>query len=197
MNAFTGEVRPFLFAPPSDWVICDGSVLNISSYPKLSAVIGAAFGGDGTTTFAVPNMQGCIPFGSGLADDGRTCVLGQSGGSESKTLTADNLPEHTHTASFEPTGATALGVTIAVANASATETPRLGNYLAQSIAFIETYAAVGSTPIANNFLGPIASASTPAAGIVTLAATGSGTAFETIPASLAMAYYICIDGATP
>lgn len=82
---------------PPDWALCNGALIPITGNEDLFALIGAMYGGDGVTNFALPNLTGRVPIhhgqGNGLSD--RT--LGQSGGQETVALIADHLPAHTHT----------------------------------------------------------------------------------------------------
>jgi microcystin-dependent protein len=93
-SQYIGEIRMFAgnFAP-LDWALCNGQLLPISQYEALYQLIGTTYGGDGTNTFALPNLQSRIPVhqGSGF-------VLGQLSGSEQVTLTTQQIPSHTHTA---------------------------------------------------------------------------------------------------
>lgn len=107
-TAFVGEVRlvGFNFAP-SGWSICQGQTLAISSNETLFALIGTTYGGDGQSTFNLPNLAGRIPIHQGTDGAGNSYVLGQIGGFESVTLNSNQLPAHTHTimASGNSTGA--------------------------------------------------------------------------------------------
>lgn len=89
---YVGEVRMFggNFAPLG-WQFCDGSLLPIAEYETLFNLIGTTYGGDGESTFAVPDMRGRIPlhFGAGT-------VLGETMGTEMVTLTTNQIPQHTH-----------------------------------------------------------------------------------------------------
>ena len=89
---YIGEVRMFAgnFAP-AGWQFCDGSLLPISEYETLFQLIGTTYGGDGESTFAVPDLRGRLPahMGSGL-------IIGEPGGAEEVTLTAPQLPAHSH-----------------------------------------------------------------------------------------------------
>ena len=98
-EAFIGEIRMFggNFAPV-DWAFCDGSVLPISQYEPLFALIGTTYGGDGQTTFALPDLRGRLPVHQGSGPGLSTYVLGQMAGSETVTLTSQQLPAHTHAA---------------------------------------------------------------------------------------------------
>lgn len=87
-----GAVIPFTGQTlPEHFLECDGTVYNIAEYPDLFAVIGNTYGGDGVTTFAVPNMSGRCSIGPATGH-----VLGTTGGAETVTLAATDLPEHVH-----------------------------------------------------------------------------------------------------
>ncbi len=89
---YIGEIRMFAgnFAP-SGWLFCNGQLLPISAYDTLFTLIGTTYGGDGQSTFALPNLQGRLPMHAG---NGR--VLSETGGSETVTLTPNQMPNHTH-----------------------------------------------------------------------------------------------------
>jgi microcystin-dependent protein len=89
---YVGEIRLFAgnFAP-AGWNFCDGSLLPIADYETLFNVIGTTFGGDGQTTFAMPDLRGRVPLHLGAA-----YPLGQVGGVEQVTLTVSQVPGHQH-----------------------------------------------------------------------------------------------------
>ena len=92
LQPFVGEIRMvgFSFAPVG-WALCDGSLMAISGNDVLFALIGTTYGGDGQTTFALPDLRGRMPLQAGAG-----FVLGQAAGSESVTLTTSQIPAHTH-----------------------------------------------------------------------------------------------------
>ncbi len=96
-DAFIGELTifPYNFAP-QNWCDCNGSLLQISQYEALFSLISTTYGGDGQTTFAVPNFQGCVPVGAGAGPTLTTRTVGESGGSETVALQLNQLPEHNH-----------------------------------------------------------------------------------------------------
>lgn len=98
-DAFVGEIRMFggPYAPDG-WLLCDGTLLPINGYEMLFALIGATYGGNGTTNFALPDLQGRLPIGLGQGPGLANRILGQTGGSEVVTLTAAQMPSHTHEA---------------------------------------------------------------------------------------------------
>ncbi len=95
-DPFIGEIRMFAGNfPPNGWLFCNGQLIPISENDALFTLIGTIYGGDGQETFALPNLQSRIPihFGSGT---GTTRQLGEAGGTESVTLTTQQIPIHNH-----------------------------------------------------------------------------------------------------
>ncbi|HZO92300.1 MAG TPA: tail fiber protein [Candidatus Baltobacteraceae bacterium] len=98
MAAYIGEVRTFAgnFAP-AGWAFCNGASVGISENDALFTLIGTTYGGDGQSTFNLPNLGGRVPVHQGTSKHtGTTYVIGQSGGVESVTLTGPQTPSHTH-----------------------------------------------------------------------------------------------------
>jgi microcystin-dependent protein len=93
---YVGEIRMvgFNFAPQG-WALCNGQLLAISQYDTLFNLIGTTYGGDGQQTFALPDLQGRIPFHQG-SGAGNNLVIGQRSGTETVTLISNQLPTHTH-----------------------------------------------------------------------------------------------------
>jgi microcystin-dependent protein len=89
------EIFPFAFAPKG-YALCNGQALPISQNTALYRLLGNIYGGDGKTTFALPNLQGAVPIG--VSDDPTmgSYELGQAGGKEAVALAEENLPVHTH-----------------------------------------------------------------------------------------------------
>src|SRR5215813_605199 len=114
---YVGEIRIFAgnFAP-AGWMFCEGQLLPISENPTLFNLIGTTYGGDGETTFALPDLRGRIPLhqGSGF-------TLAETGGAEEITLTVNQIPAHSHPL---------LGTTSAANDASAS-----GNVVSQASTF--------------------------------------------------------------
>jgi microcystin-dependent protein len=96
MEPFIGEITMFAGRfVPAGWAACDGRQVAIADYPTLYSLIGITYGGDGVTYFNLPDLRGRIPVHRGtLGSD--TYTLGASGGAETVTLTASNLPPHSH-----------------------------------------------------------------------------------------------------
>jgi microcystin-dependent protein len=111
---FIGQIQPlgFNFAPQG-WAQCNGQILSISQNTALFALLGTFYGGNGTSNFALPNLQSRVPIGMG-----NTYVLGEQDGEETITLTGNQMPLHTH--GFSGTTATANDKPPAAGSAYAT-----------------------------------------------------------------------------
>ena len=100
---FIGQIQPFAFNfAPRNWALCDGQLLPISQNTALFSLIGTTYGGDGRTTFGLPDLRGRVPIHQGHGPGLSSYVIGQTGGSATNTLTQAQMPSHTHTAT--PTG---------------------------------------------------------------------------------------------
>jgi microcystin-dependent protein len=95
-DPYIGEMRIFAgnFAPVG-WLLCQGQALAISDYDVLYALLGTTYGGDGVSTFNLPNLSSRIPVHPG-SNGGTAYTMGQMGGAESVTLTSSQLPVHSH-----------------------------------------------------------------------------------------------------
>ena len=94
---FIGQIQMFGFNfAPRGWAMCNAQILSIAQNTALFSLLGTIYGGNGQTTFSLPDLRGRVPIhmgqGPGLSD----YVEGQTGGSENKTLTINNLPAHSH-----------------------------------------------------------------------------------------------------
>ncbi|QDS33446.1 phage tail protein [Brevibacillus brevis] len=140
MEPFLGEIRffPFPFAPKG-WALCNGAVLSINGNQALYSLLGVVYGGNGTTTFALPDLRGRVPVHKNSQQDRQIVSLGMSAGEESHVLTTNEIPAHTHTASGS--------------NAVANEKVCAGNYWAQASA--TTYGTTPDTTMSESALQTI------------------------------------------
>ncbi|PTA68506.1 phage tail protein [Deinococcus arcticus] len=97
MTPYLGEIRMFAgtFAPVG-WALCEGQLLPISQYDALFVLIGTTYGGDGQSTFALPDMRGRLPAHVGTPAGGQPLALGQLTGTETVTVSAAQVPAHSH-----------------------------------------------------------------------------------------------------
>ena len=100
-DAMLGEIRMFAgtFAPRG-WALCDGQLLPISQNSALFSILGTTYGGDGRTTFALPDLRGRVPIHEGSGPGLLTKRLGQKGGEENVTLNVLQIPSHNHAATL-------------------------------------------------------------------------------------------------
>src|ERR1700679_868782 len=99
-NQFVAEIRIFGFNfAPTGWALCNGQLLPISQNTALFSLLGTQFGGNGVSTFALPNFQGAAPIDSGQGPGLSSYVMGQTGGEAAVTLLQTQMPSHTHTVS--------------------------------------------------------------------------------------------------
>lgn len=98
MDQFIGEIRLFAgnFAPKG-WALCDGQLLPIASNTALFSLLGTQYGGNGTTTFALPDLRGRAPMGQGNGPGLTPYSVGASVGTSTVTLLSNQIPAHTHT----------------------------------------------------------------------------------------------------
>lgn len=96
-DQFVAEIRifPFNFAP-IQWALCNGQLMPISQNAALFSLLGTAFGGDGRSTFGLPNLQGNVPVCMGQGPGLSQYFIGEQGGSQTVTLTANENPTHNH-----------------------------------------------------------------------------------------------------
>ena len=109
VEPFVGEIRfvGFNFAPIG-WAKCEGQLLSISQNTALFSLLGTTYGGDGQTTFALPDLRGRVPLGPGQGTGLTNRDLGETGGAEQVTLDVTQIPPHAHAAMASSADATAI-----------------------------------------------------------------------------------------
>jgi microcystin-dependent protein len=174
MDPFIGEIRLFggNYAPPG-WLLCDGSSASIQTYPALYSLIGVTYGGDGVATFGLPNLQGRVPIGIGQGPGLQNYPLGANGGTQLSTMTAANLPVHTHS----------ISVSSAYVNTSTPGPTVTFGKLADPMRFYVN---------TNNPTTAIVNFSAQA-----VSTTGASNPHENMMPSMAMTYIICWEGLYP
>src|ERR1700722_10393861 len=121
-------VYPYQY-PPYGWMDCAGQILPISQYAALFSLLGTQFGGNGTSNFALPNLQGRVPIGQGAGPGLSGYTVGEMTGSESVGLTLAEMAGHSHSlnaSTTRGTANTAAGNVLATPEAGAARDPDLG-----------------------------------------------------------------------
>ena len=139
----------------SGWAFCQGQLLNIAQNTALFSILGTTYGGNGTTTFALPDLRGRVPVGTGTGPGISPVSIGQAAGSESVTLLATNLPAHSH----PMTGSTLVGNASVPTNAVPANSGALdkeySTVLTSNVAMAPTGLAGGNqpAPVRDPYLG--------------------------------------------
>jgi microcystin-dependent protein len=120
---YVGEIRMFAgnFAP-AGWLFCEGQLLPISENETLFQLIGTTYGGDGVSTFALPDLRGRVPL-----HQGNGFILAETGGVEQVTLTASQIPAHNHALAASTSVATLSNPSNSLTGQAATKIYRVGN----------------------------------------------------------------------
>lgn len=134
---YVGEIRMFAgnFAP-AGWMFCEGQLLPISENETLFQLIGTTYGGDGQSTFALPDLRGRLPL-----HQGNGFILAETGGAEEVTLTVPQIPAHSHP--FLATTNNAASANVG------------GNVLAQIPTYTPYISATANSPLSPNAIGPV------------------------------------------
>jgi len=192
MDVFMCTVMTFGFNyAPNGWALCNGQIMNIQQYQALYALLGTVYGGNGSQTFGLPNLQSRLPICQGTGPGLTTRVMGENSGTESITATLNNLPNHTHTL----TGITAT-TTLQLANPASNpaSVPTATNaYLGASgggpgLATIYSDAQ-GASPVA------LKGAATTVSGSVS--PTGTGLPMDSMNPFLVLNFSIALQGSFP
>ena len=184
MDAYIGEVRIFGFNyAPQNWALCQGQLLSIMEHTTVFALLGTTYGGDGRTTFGLPDLRGRVPVGQGSGPGRYPRYMGQYGGSEDVTLSVANLPSHTHAATTELT----LRAKCSTGEGDS-ENP-VGN--------LPATAEEGAPYSTGSAAGDMDGAAVQGTAVTTIANTGSGQAFDNHSPFQVLNYCICLSGVWP
>lgn len=177
MEELLGTIKMFAgnFAPRG-YLFCNGAILSIAQNQALFSLLGTTYGGNGTTTFALPNLNGRAPIGSGTANTGKSVNLGEAGGSPNTTILNTNLPtfvsqlkvSKSNAATASPSSASSIAVT--------------GTLNGRDFTAIPSFVDAAPDTVIN-------------AGSVTF--TGANLPIENMPPYLGMNYIICVEGIYP
>ena len=202
MEAFVGTILTFGFNfAPSQWALCNGQTIAISQNAALFSLLGTTYGGNGVSTFQLPNLQSRIPIGMGTGLGLSTYVIGQASGTENVMLTINNLPSHTHTATFTPSGGGPVSVTINAStntsgnsNIPTTANNVIGGAPASGPGAAHVWAAANSGTVP---IGGVTASGGGGSGTVTNALTGNGLPVSIMNPYLALNFSISMFGIFP
>ena len=168
MEPFIGQI--ILFAgnfAPRGWALCEGQLLSINDNQALFSILGTTYGGDGRTTFALPDLRGRAPIQPGSGPGLSTRTLGQKGGVESVTLTDAQIPAHTHAINVDT-------------NAGTSPNPG-GHYLAHHSDDVSAYSTTHNTTMAADAASSV----------------GSGQSHDNMSPFLGVNFIIALEGTYP
>ena len=154
---------------PRGYALCQGQILSIAQNTALFSLLGTTFGGNGQTTFALPDLRGRVPMGWGQGPGLSSRTLGETGGTETTTLIISQIPAHNHTLNALP--------------ASGNTSDPTGNYLANTGPLDKEYLNSGAslTPMAANSISP----------------AGGSQPHNNIQPYLVLNFYIALEGIFP
>lgn len=175
MEGYLAEVRMFAgnFAPRG-WFFCQGQLLSIAQWTAVFALVGTTYGGNGQTTFGVPDFRGRIAVGTGTGPGLPSVDLGEMAGTPTTTLISTNLPIHNHTL----TGS----ITPQAATDGSLVTDPTGKYMGPGAFYSVAGDNVNMAPVPNNL----------AVGI-----SGSSQPFNNLQPYMGMNYIMCVEGIFP
>jgi len=174
MEGYLAQIIMFAgnFAPQA-WAFCWGQILSISQNTALFSLLGTTYGGNGQTTFALPDLRGRVPVGTGQGPGLPNYTLGEVSGTPTTTILITNMPAHNHTATTN----------VGVSSANTTSEEPAGNVLASQ---------------ADNFYAPASSVNGSLGGVTTTVALNGGSQpINIMQPYLAMNYVICLQGIYP
>ena len=204
MEPFIGMISIFGFNfAPRGWSFCQGQLLSISQNTALFSLIGTTYGGDGRTTFALPNFNGRTAVGQGQAPGTSIhWTLGTMIGTDQHTMSLAEMPTHSHAAAFTSDGSSSVSVTLQASTGDGTsETPSAGSFLAKSVpgaspadAPEKIYSTTLDNPVA---LGGLTVSGSTGGGTVSVANAGNSNPFTLVQPSLGINYSIALTGIFP
>jgi microcystin-dependent protein len=188
-SPFLGMI--IIWAPnfaPQNWALCAGQLMPVNQNTALYSLLGTTYGGDGHTSFGLPNLQGGFPIGSGNAPGGSHYLPGQAAGHETTTLNTANMPQHIHEAG-------ALSASTQAWDTPATDhSPVAGKGLAAAKQGTDPRSANAAT-YADPSGNPVNLAGGPVQG--TTGMTGANAPFSNMPPYLALNFVIALSGIYP
>lgn len=197
-DPFLGEIRMvgFNFAP-SGWAFCQGQTISVAQNNALFALLGTSYGGNGSSNFMLPNLAGRSPVGIGNGANLKPIAVADIGGQENFTLTNNELPSHTHTATASGGGTVSTSVAIpATTTAGGQELPATNTVLGPVTASGRA-GGLYSTATANTTLTPFNVTGTVAVAAPAIGTAGLGNPMPLRNPYLGINFVIALEGIYP
>lgn len=202
MDVFVGFISPFPWTwPPRGWSTCQGQVLAISQNTALFSLLGTTFGGNGQSTFGLPDLRGRMPIGFGPGPGLPDYRIGEMSGTASVVLNPNQVPvaPHTHPATFTPTGSGSAQVLVSTNPTATKKAPENGDYLAaqKAIGGMDAFAPGTPAPTTTVNLGGVSGGG---GGTVTVDPNtpgGGGQSVSLMNPYLALSFCIALQGIFP
>lgn len=174
-DPYLGEIRIFAGSyEPNGWAFCNGQLLPISRYSALFSILGVQYGGNGTSNFALPNLQASVPIGLGNGPGLSPRFMGDTGGATNVQLAITDMPAHTH-------------LPMGYAENGSTSSPQGNNWAQWSEVNRQGVTRINLfNPTADTRMSPLA-----------ISASGSGQAHNNMQPFLALNFIICLNGVFP
>ncbi|WP_412986859.1 phage tail protein [Pontimicrobium sp. IMCC45349] len=188
MEDYIGTITAFGFGfTPRGWMPCNGQLLAISQNETLFSLLGTTYGGDGRTTFALPDLRGTVPISQGQSPGHTNRRIGEKGGSETNTLSVSQMAPHSHVTDFNGQNVNAV-VSIPSLNDDGSSDESEGTVLANHTG---AYAPASSADTS------LAAFNAGVSGTAQSTPTGSGTPINNMQPFLTLNYCICTVGIYP
>ncbi|MDB6047956.1 MAG: Phage tail collar [Pseudomonas sp.] len=196
MEVFLGTVQSFAFPfAPSGWSLCNGQILNLQQYNALYALLGVTYGGNGSQTFGLPNLQGRTLIGQGNGTNLTPRPIGTFNGSETVNITLANLPAHNHAVDSSGLQVSTTVKLASVPTASLTVPSATNGFIGAS-GNGPGAASIFSTDQGANPI-TLQGVSNAVSGSITTAQTGGGTPAASMNPFLAINFSIALSGLFP
>lgn len=191
-EAYLGEIRMFAgnFAIYG-WQMCNGQLLPIAPYTALFSILGVTYGGNGTSTFQLPDFRGRMPVHQGTGLGLPTYVIGQNGGTPNTNILTSNLPAHSHTSFITPPT-----VAINASSGTGNTTTAGGSYLAGTASGAQRGEGYVYTTSPGT-TGQLNAATGTLSGNLNTGLTGSNVPISIVPPYLTVTFLICMSGIYP
>lgn len=199
MDEFLGTIKIFGFNfAPRGWTLCQGQLLSISANTALFSLLGTTYGGNGQTTFGLPDLRGRTAIGAGQGPGLPDYSIGEVAGSPAVTLTSNQMPIHTHAATATAVStSTSTSASTLVAEGTAADAQNPNNKMLATGNFYTTPNPANNRTMAAESIATTTTTDTTTNVTVTVAQAGGSQPVSVMNPFLAVNYSICLSGIFP